>query len=322
MSNQDAVLSIGKADKDVDAANQLIKARSFFTSKEERYEKAIDLLSKACSAYKMGKSWEKAIDCYLKLYDLHTQLKETHDAVRALVEAGKLYKNTDPQKAIETYKKAINMYMNDNGISNAAKLWKEIVEIIVPNAPTETVTDTEIEKAIDACQNAFKLFEVVDQMVSANDMKLKTAVFYMRLKKYTDAGEMYELVSQYYLENGKNAWSVREYLFKAMICFMASGDLSSDQLDAKFTDYCKRLPALEGTREKQCLTKLLDAIREMNVEIFTTTVREYDTISKIDDLMCEILLVVKKNIEQGFTGSSVQTIDPVTGLEQDEIDLT
>lgn len=320
MSNYEIQANIMGADKDVDVANQLIKSRSFFTSKEDRYEKAIDLLARSCTAYKMGKLWEKAIDCNRKMYDLHTELKDSHGIVKTLVDMGKLYKNTDPRKAIESYKKAISLYIQSNEVNNAARLWKEIGEMIVSNSLDHT-TDIDLKQGIDAYENAYKLFETTDQMVSANDMKLKIAVFNIRLKKYGEAAEMFETVSQHYLSTGKNAWSVREYVFKSIICHMADGNLHIDQIDDKFANYCRRLPAFEGTKEKYCLTKLISSIRDIDVIAFTDTVREHDTTSKFDDLMCEILLVVKQNLEHGITGNNDLAIDPLSGLHRDEIDL-
>lgn len=274
-------------------------------------------MNKASIAYKHNKSWDQAIDCYLKMYDLRTQLNDLYGSVESLVNAGKMYRHTDPAKAIETYKKAIQLYIENYRLSCGAKLWKEISEIIVSQIPSNDTENYNYEKSIEACKNANSLF-------IACELKLRIAVQSLKINKYKDAFEMYEEVANYYINNMKNTWSVHEYLFKSIICCMIYSHI--DTIEEKFADFCLKISGIYGTREKKCLDGLINAIKEQDCEAFSTVINEYIVINCLDDTIISVLLKAKQNIQQGFQGEESKTIDPkrdsTIDIGLNEVDLS
>ena len=65
----------------------------------------------------------KAAEIYEK------NLKESHDATTRYVEAARAYKNVNTTAAIKYYGIAVDMHMEGNRFSTAAKLYKDIAEL-------------------------------------------------------------------------------------------------------------------------------------------------------------------------------------------------
>ena len=65
----------------------------------------------------------KAAEIYEK------NLKEPHDATTRYVEAARAYKNVNTAAAIKYYGIAVDMHMEGNKFSTAAKLYKDIAEL-------------------------------------------------------------------------------------------------------------------------------------------------------------------------------------------------
>lgn len=314
MSNQN-LFNITKADCNVDEANKLINSISFFTSKSDRYEKAIELLSKARDTYKHNKMWTQAIESQEKIYDLHKKLKDNINyVIPALVEIAKLYKNIDQRKAIETFKIAIDLYNNDGKYFNAAKLWKEIIDLLCPGDPTQYfTTDDEYEELLNASKCAIDLLVVSNESFSVNKMKINIAIFNMHLKKYTDAIIAFEEVSKYYMEKelAFQLYAI-EYLSKCIICLMANSHTYTTQdinlIEEKLNYYCELLPQLDRTREKEFLTMLIKSIRDNDLVAFTNAVSKYDQVKKLDPLTIRILLVVKENIKNTIDDDNIDDL--------------
>lgn len=61
--------------------------------------------------------------------------------------------------------------------------------------------------------------------------------------------------------------------------------------------YEELFPAFSGSRECTLMKKLLDAHEEQNIDSYTEAVKEYDTISRLDQWLTTMLLRIKKTIQ-------------------------
>ena len=130
----------------------------------QKYEDAIELILKAAAQYKVSKNCQqqhsprpcrqppppvlrassdcplRAADCggagqeagdaYVKAAEIYEKnLKEAHDARSKYVDAAKAYKNVDTKAAVKYYSVAVDMDMEGNRFSTAAKLYKDIAEL-------------------------------------------------------------------------------------------------------------------------------------------------------------------------------------------------
>ena len=78
----------------------------------------------------MSKNWQEAGDAYVKAAEIYEKnLKEPHDACTRYIEAARAYRNVDTKAAIKYFGIAVDMHMEGNRFSVAAKLYKDIAEL-------------------------------------------------------------------------------------------------------------------------------------------------------------------------------------------------
>lgn len=91
-------------------------------------------------------------------------------------------------------------------------------------------------------------------------------------------------------------WSVKEYLLKAGMCHLATGDMVAT--NRALESYRDLDPSFASTREHQLLTDLAEAVEEGDQEKFADKLFQFDQMSKLDKWKTTILLKVKEGIEE------------------------
>jgi len=91
-------------------------------------------------------------------------------------------------------------------------------------------------------------------------------------------------------------WSVKDYLLKAGICHLASGDLVATQ--RALDSYTEMDPSFAQTREYKLLCDLKDAVDQGDQESFSDKLFQFDQMSKLDKWKTKLLLRVKDAIEE------------------------
>uniref|UniRef100_A0A8C9FTF7 Alpha-soluble NSF attachment protein n=1 Tax=Pavo cristatus TaxID=9049 RepID=A0A8C9FTF7_PAVCR len=129
---------------------------------------------------------------------------------------------------------------------------------------------------------------------SANKCLLKVATYAAQLEQYQKAVEIYEQVGTSAMDSPLLKYSAKEYFFKAALCHFCI-----DMLNAKLAvqKYEEMFPAFTDSRECKLVKKLLDAHEEQNVDAYTDAVKEYDSISRLDQWLTTMLLRIKKTIQ-------------------------
>ncbi|MBN3278992.1 SNAB protein, partial [Polyodon spathula] len=222
---------------------------------------------------------------------LHMQLQSKHDSATSFVDAGNAYKKADPQEAINCLNAAIDIYTDMGRFTIAAKHHITIAEIY----ESEMV---DIEKAIAHYEQAADYYRGEESNSSANKCLLKVASYGAQLEQYQKAIEIYEQVGTNTMDNPLLKYSAKEYFFKAALCHFIV-----DELNAKLAveKYEEMFPAFSDSRECKLLKKLLEAHEEQNSEAFTEAVKEFDSVSRLDQWLTTMLLRLKKTI-QGDAG--------------------
>lgn len=130
----------------------------------------------------------------------------------------------------------------------------------------------------------------------ANKLWLKVADVAAIEGDYYKAIEKYEKVAEQSISNNLMKYSVKDYLLKAGICHLASGDLVAAQ--RALEKYRDMDPSFGAQREHQLLTDLCEAIEAKSQEQFTDRLYQFDQISKLDKWKTTILVRVKNQIEE------------------------
>uniref|UniRef100_A0A8C6TW02 N-ethylmaleimide-sensitive factor attachment protein, beta b n=1 Tax=Neogobius melanostomus TaxID=47308 RepID=A0A8C6TW02_9GOBI len=228
-----------------------------------------------------------AASAFCKAARLHMQLQNKHDSAVSFIDAGNAYKKSDPNEAIKCLNAAIDIYTDMGRFTIAAKHHISIAEIY----ESELV---DMEKAIAHYEQAADYYKGEESNSSANKCLLKVGAYCAQLEQYQKSIEIYEQVGANVMDNPLLKYSAKEYFFKASLCHFIV-----DELNAKIAieKYEEMFPAFSDSRECKLLKKLLEAHEEQNIEAFTEAVKEFDSISRLDQWHTTLLLRIKKTIQ-------------------------
>uniref|UniRef100_A0A8C6X7D9 NSF attachment protein beta n=1 Tax=Naja naja TaxID=35670 RepID=A0A8C6X7D9_NAJNA len=233
--------------------------------------------------------------------DASTAGNKEREAVQLLAEAEKRVKssqsflrgffggNTKLEEACEMYTRAANMF-------KIAKNWSEAINCL--NAAIDIYTDmgrftiaakhhitiaeiyeselVDIEKAVAHYEQSADYYKGEESNSSANKCLLKVAGYAAQLEQYQKAIEIFEQVG-----------------------ITMDNPLLKHSLNAKLAleKYEEMFPAFTDSRECKLLKKLLEAHEEQNCEAYTEAVKEFDSISRLDQWLTTMLLRIKKSIQ-------------------------
>ncbi|NWH39366.1 SNAB protein, partial [Chloropsis hardwickii] len=310
---REAVQLMAEAEKRVKGSHSFL--RGLFGG-NTRVEEACEMYTRAANMFKIAKNWSAAGNAFCQAAKLHMQLQSKHDSATSFVDAGNAYKKADPQEAINCLNAAIDIYTDmvrprsrerrvasqecstsscfppfQGRFTIAAKHHITIAEIY----EAELV---DIEKAIAHYEQAadyYKGEESNRQVLGiTNKCLLKVAAYAAQLEQYQKAIEIYEQVGTNTMDNPLLKYSAKEYFFKAALCHFIV-----DELNAKLAleKYEEMFPAFTDSRECKLLKKLLEAHEEQNSEAYTEAVKEFDSISRLDQWLTTMLLRIKKTIQ-------------------------
>uniref|UniRef100_A0A671U4N4 NSF attachment protein beta n=1 Tax=Sparus aurata TaxID=8175 RepID=A0A671U4N4_SPAAU len=269
---KEAIQLMADADKKVKSSGSFLGG--MFGGGHHKVEEACEMYCRAANMFKMAKNWSAAGAAFCKAARLHMQLQNKHDCATSFIDAGNAYKKSDPNGKTGRF-------------TIAAKHHISIAEIY----EAELV---DIEKAIAHYEQAADYYKGEESNSSANKCLLKVGAYCAQLEQYQKAIEIYEQVGANTMDNPLLKYSAKEYFFKASLCHFIV-----DELNAKIAieKYEEMFPAFSDSRECKLLKKLLEAHEEQNSEAFTEAVKEFDSISRLDQWHTTLLLRIKKTIQ-------------------------
>jgi len=281
-----------KADALVADAAKKLKAFSLFNS--SKHEDAIEMLEKAASIYKMNKNWQEAGQAYEQCAEINAEkIKDVHSTQSSWENAAKAYKNVNLRQAIKCYTNAVDILMENNKFAQAAKLWKEMGMLYEK--------ESDIDGAIRTYQKAADCYEADNSTANANGMFIKVADLTADAEEYKKAISIYEKVARTSVENSALRWSVKDHLFKALLCHLVLA-APSHQLEGvtrKLDSYVDMCPHLDNTREKSLIEELVQDFADNDPDAFADHVFRFDEIMPLDRWKSKVLLQVKKALEGG-----------------------
>ncbi|XP_015595646.1 alpha-soluble NSF attachment protein [Cephus cinctus] len=272
-----------------DAEKKLTSSKGFFGSLfggSSKVEEAVDCYQRAGISFKVAKKWGAAGNAFCEAANLHSKAGSRHDAATNYVDAANCYKKSDPNEAVNCLLKAIEIYTDMGRFTMAAKHHQTIAEMY----ESESV---DLERAVHHYEQAADYFRGEESNSSANKCLLKVAQYAAQLENYDRAIQIYEDVASSSLESSLLKYSAKEYFFRAGLC-----QLCVDVLNAQHAieRYSEQYPAFQDSREYKLLKTLIEHVEEQNLEGFTEAVKEYDSISRLDQWYTTVLLRIKKQV--------------------------
>lgn len=254
-----------------------------------KLEDAADLYARAGNAFKIAKKWSGAGNAFVQCAELHIRLQSRHEAATQFVEAANCYKKSSADEAIGCLVHAIEIFTDMGRFNIAAKHHVTIAELY------ET-KDADIDKAIAHYEQAADYYRGEESTSSANKCLLKVAHFCAQLEQYEKAIEIYEQCGTSAMDNTLLKWSAKDYFFKSAVLNMCIDPLRGQSSIEKYQDL---YPAFRDARECKFVQALVTAHEEQDVDAFTSGVKEYDAVSRLDSWLTTMLLRVKRSFVEG-----------------------
>lgn len=259
---------------------------SFFGG-NSKVEEAAELYVRAANTFKMAKKWAAAGNAFCQSAGLQLKLGSRHEAATNFVDAGNCFKKADPNEAIKCREKAIEIYTDMGRFTIAAKHHVSIAEIYESEL-------MDIDKTVVHYEQAADYYRGEESTSSANKCLLKVAEHAARQERYDKAIEIYEKVAQSCMDNQLLRYNAKDYFFRAAICHMCLEAQAAGIAVQKFEEM---FPTFSDSRECKLVKSLIAAVDDSNVDAYTDAVKEYDSISRLDQWYTTMLLRIKKTIE-------------------------
>jgi alpha-soluble NSF attachment protein len=294
--------------KNKELAEKALETKSFGSifgfGKQGRYEEAFNYYKAAANAYKLSDDYSDSGDCYLKASECAGVMDEnvaSVDAVNMIIEAANVYRRVDITKAIDSFGKAIQIYLDTARIGQAARYQKEVAEIFEQ--------DGNMEAALESYETAANLYSKDNKKSNAKDCNLKVATMCSTaacalandksdptnatkaVEQFQRAAQIFESIGKESLESKLGAFSAKGYFFQALLCTMALGDEVA--IEQKLTNFKNSDHTFPNSRECQFVEKLVSCFQSMSVEDFATAAAEFDRITPLDPWKTSVLLCVK-----------------------------
>ncbi|KAG9435840.1 soluble NSF attachment protein [Apis mellifera carnica] len=253
----------------------------------QKFEEAVECYQRAANMFKMAKNWSSAGSAFYEAAELHAKAGNRHDAATNYVDAANCFKKSNINEAISCLLKAIEIYTDMGRFTMAAKHHQSIAEMYESEA-------VDLERAVHHYEQAADYFRGEESNSSANKCLLKVAQYAAQLENYEKAIQIYEQVASASLESSLLKYSAKEYFFRAALCHLCVDVLNAQHAIER---YQEQYPAFQDSREYKLIKTLIEHIEEQQLEGFTEAVKEYDSISRLDQWYTTVLLRIKKQVD-------------------------
>lgn len=244
------------------------------------------MYERAGGMFKLAKKWQNAGEVYTKAAECQIKLESKHEAATKYVEAANCFKKVSNTDATERLKLACDIFIDLGRFSQAAKLQKDIASIYE--------SEVDLDRACEHYESAADFFSGEESHGQAAECLLKVAQFSAQQEKYERAIEIYEKIASESLDNTLRKFSVRDYLLRAGLCQLCTGDIVRAKRAAE--RYGEMDPSFPDAREGKLLRSLVDTVERQEVDEFLKAIHEYDTISKFSPWHTTLLLRIRKGI--------------------------
>ncbi|KAK6359348.1 vesicular-fusion protein S17 [Orbilia brochopaga] len=278
-----------KAQKEESSATGSGLLGIFGGSKQDRLEQAIETYAQAANAFRTSGQGQEAGAAFEKAAQLSKAANEHNDAANYLVEAFKSYKKTHPQDAARCMDQAIEHYRLTN-LRRAATNKQTLAELYENDIGDKAQAIVEYEKAGEWFSN-----DNADAL--GNKCFIKAADLHAETGHPEKSVPIYESIARASLNNNLMKWSVKDYLFKAALCHLATKDVIATKR-ALLQEYPTMEPAFApGTMEQLFLLNLLDCVENPDPAAFFQNVMQYKERYPLDNWKLDVLAKTQKSIE-------------------------
>ncbi|CAD5118496.1 DgyrCDS7193 [Dimorphilus gyrociliatus] len=250
----------------------------------------------------------EAVSCITKAIEIYTDMGKFTIAAKHHITIAEIFENDmiDIEKAITHYEQAADYYKGEESNSSANKCLLKVAQYAAQMEQYEKAIDiyeTIGKKSLNTKLTSYGapeyffralLIRLIQDHIDTEIAMEKYQKIYLILSSTKEF--KFIKIAQAVLGNQLLKYSAADHLFKAALCRLA---MDKDVTDANtaLEKYEKMMPSFADKREAKLLKKLIEAIEDSNPDNFADAVKEYDSISRLDQWYTAILLKIKKGIE-------------------------
>lgn len=183
----------------IERANKILETNTFFGFRKPDYDSAFNLLKKAAYKFKLNKQYNEAASTFLQATET---CSEEYEKAICLKEAVNCYKKTDYVKAIKYLKKLCEFYKDKGDFIKYADCLVDIGLLYDLNNYTN--------EASEYYMTASDLSEKEDKYFSSTKLLSKSALLYVSMNKYDNAGVIFEKCIKLHLKHDTMKHSEKE----------------------------------------------------------------------------------------------------------------
>ncbi|KAK4076860.1 hypothetical protein Purlil1_12542 [Purpureocillium lilacinum] len=228
-----------------------------------------------------GRAYEEAAHIY------SNHLKNPDGALPYRIKAFNVFKETDPQAAVRNMTLVVHRYREIGDFNRAARQ----LELLGGVHETQLC---DRKAAMELYEVAADLYEKANMRGYASRPWLKVADIAALEGDYHKAITHYEAAAAEAIDSFLMTVGVREYLFKAGICYLATGDIVAAR--RALVDFRKMDPSFATQPELGLLSRLVDAMENKDEETFAHLVEEFGQANTLDDWKTTLLQVAQNTI--------------------------
>jgi len=234
-----------------------------------------------------GSPMVEALELFMKAARCY-QEANTWKAAGSALNLRNGYKSGDPRHiAINAHLQMIDSNKNMGRFKQVAKHHMTIAEIY------ETELG-DIEKGVVHIEQAADYYKSEGSYTRVHRCLLMVARLSIQIENYQKAIYIYESVANASIESPLLKYSAKDYYFRAALCHMCI-DVLNAQLAIK--KYEEMYPQFGDSRECKLVKRLLERLEDNDSDGFTEVVKDYDSISRLDQWFTNILLKIKKQMK-------------------------
>ncbi|CAM9875343.1 unnamed protein product [Pylaiella littoralis] len=259
-----------RAEQYIAEGEKVLKKWTLFSSTTKN-EDAAECFDKAARCYKVARQMEQAADCYERAAEQYGITKSAHDSAKCYVEAAKCRKTVKADSAVDSFRKAIDIYNVTGRFQQAGKMLQEVGEI--------HETEKDYGLAIEALEQAAEYLGSEGSASQANACLSKVAGMVSKEMDPPDlqkAAEIYERLGHSCMEKKLLAMNAKGYWLQTGLCLLAQNDTvgaRNKQEDFTTADY-----TFDGSREFRFLNALIKCAEDLDVDGFSQQCFEYDQV--------------------------------------------
>lgn len=268
-------------------ADNIITSFSFFKSKEDKHEEAIELYEESYSQYLKNSDFKGALEIAKKIIKISNHKDFTNREY--ISNAADMYEKLhDTENCIKyllilTDRLAINA--NNNNSLRVIKIWERIGVLYK--------LVNKYNNSIDAYNRAANLCYATNDYTRFCKFLLEIAKINIYENNYYEANNVLEKI----IENCKTdltKYYINEYcLYSLLIKLMI---MAPEEVENKQKEYINTYNMFYKSTQSTLIKECIEAIKSNNVECFQQAVKMYESVWKNDNCLVKVLLKLKDSI--------------------------